>query len=219
MTERLVPSSFLYRFSIPCQEQATIWSERGAALPESARLPHLGALDDRTTWADVRAAWNKSGMSFSVLVAGKKQSIWCRDARVIDSDGVQIVIDTRDVHDVHRASRFCHRFAFLPSGGGRQQDEPVAVLLGINRARESPRPIPPGMLKVRCERRLDGYLLEAHIPAAALTGFDPSVQPRLGFMYAVMDRELGWQTLSVGPEFPLLEDPSFWPTLELISSR
>jgi hypothetical protein len=39
--------------------------------------------------------------------------------------------------------------------------------------------------------------------------------PRLGFCYAVMDRELGWQTFTVGPEFPFAEDPSLWGTLEL----
>ncbi len=28
--------------------------------------------------------------------------------------------------------------------------------------------------------------------------------------YAVIDRELGWQTLSLGPEFPVMDDPSLW---------
>jgi hypothetical protein len=31
----------------------------------------------------------------------------------------------------------------------------------------------------------------------------------------VVDRELGWQTFTVGPEFPFVEDPSLWGTLEL----
>jgi len=31
----------------------------------------------------------------------------------------------------------------------------------------------------------------------------------------VVDRELGWQTFSVGPEFPFVEDPSLWGSLEL----
>jgi hypothetical protein len=38
---------------------------------------------------------------------------------------------------------------------------------------------------------------------------------RLGFNYAVIDRELGWQTFSLGQEYPIREDPSLWGTLEL----
>ena len=58
-------------------------------------------------------------------------------------------------------------------------------------------------------------MLQAFIPAAAITGYDPAEHPKLGFSYAVVDRELGWQTLSLGPEFPFVEDPSLWCTLEL----
>jgi hypothetical protein len=63
---------------------------------------------------------------------------------------------------------------------------------------------------------VDGYLLRAHIPARAITGFDPSEQPRLGFTYAVTDRELGWQTFTVGSEFPFPSDPTLWGSLELL---
>ncbi len=124
-------------------------------------------------------------------------------------------IDTRNTQNIHRAGRFCHRFAFLPIGAGRKLDEPAAVLLAINRAKESPREIESGALKVRCQRLSDGYALEGFIPAAALTGYSPAEQPALGFSYAVIDRELGWQTFSVGPELPFVEDPSLWATLEL----
>ena len=51
---------------------------------------------------------------------------------------------------------------------------------------------------VRSEIGKDGYLLEAFLPAEALTGFDPQEHPRLGFTYAVLDRELGVQTFGVG---------------------
>ena len=63
--------------------------------------------------------------------------------------------------------------------------------------------------------RDDGYMLEALIPAEALTGFDPAEHPRLGFTYAVLDRELGEQTFGVGSPMPYQEDPSLWATLEL----
>ena len=72
-----------------------------------------------------------------------------------------------------------------------------------------------GALKLAADVTPGGYALDAYIPAAALTGFDPDEHGQLGFMYAVLDRELGWQTFNLGPEFPILEDPSVWGTLDL----
>ena len=48
-----------------------------------------------------------------------------------------------------------------------------------------------------------------------MTGFEPQEHPRLGFNYAIVDRELGLQTFSVGHPLPYDEDPSLWATLEL----
>jgi len=215
MTEPLLPSSFLFNFAVPCRSKDHLWSTAGAKLDESYRLPHLGTMDGKSTWADLRMAWSSEGFGITLIVSGKRQPPWCRGTRIEDSDGLQIWIDTRNTANIHRANRFCHRFAFLPTGGGRNLESPFAVMLGINRARESPKPVPHGTLPVLCARRIDGYRLEAHIPAAALTGFDPVEQPRVGFMYAVIDRELGWQTLRLGPEFPIDEDPEMWSSMEL----
>jgi hypothetical protein len=179
------------------------------------RLPTFGEWEARPVFADVRGAWNENGLFFNVRVSGKKQSPWCRDTRLDESDGLHVWIDTRDTHNIHRASRFCHRFVFAPAGGGRKFDQAVADLLAINRARENPRSLDKARPQVRSEKRIDGYLLECHIPAMALTGFDPAEHPRLGFSYAVMDREIGWQTFSLGSEFPFADDPSLWGSLEL----
>ena len=215
MSEQLLSPTFLFHFAIPCKRREALWSKSGVQLEEEFLLPNLAALEGRPSAAEVRAAWNEGGLAFNVRLAGKRQPPWCRDSRLEDSDGFHVWIDTRDTHNVHRASRFCHRFVFLPSGGGRRLDEPVADQLLINRARENARPIRPGTLQVRGEKRADGYSLECHSPADALTGFEPAEYPRLGFFYALSDRELGWQTLGVGPEFPFTEDPSLWATLEL----
>jgi len=179
-------------------------------------LPSFGELESRRLFGDLRVAWSEDGLSFSLRVQGKKQTPWCRASRAEDSDGLHVWIDTRDTHNIHRASRFCHRFLFLPFGGGRRRDEPVATLVPINRAREQPKPLGQTVPSVLSEKRVDGYALKAHIPAAAMTGFDASEHPRLGFTYAVIDRELGWQTFTVGPEYPFTEDPSLWGTLELV---
>ncbi len=106
-----------------------------------------------------------------------------------------------------------------PLAGRKKSSDPffpaVAEPLTINRAREQPNPIRPGLLQARWRRLPDGYILDALMPAEALTGFDPAEHPRLGFTYAVMDRELGEQTFGVGSPMPYQEDPSLWATLEL----
>lgn len=216
--EQLIDPNFLFRFSVPCLHNKRSWTENGVRLSKQYIIPSFGELLQRPIFADLRMAWNEDGLMFALRVSGKKNSPWCRSSRIEDSDGLQLWIDTRDTHTIHRAGRFCHRFAFLPFGGGRRQEEPVVDWLPVARAREAPRPARSEELAVRSEQRIDGYVLEGFIAAAALTGYDPEEHSRLGFTYAVIDRELGWQTLSLGPEYSFREDPSLWGTLELIRS-
>jgi hypothetical protein len=56
----------------------------------------------------------------------------------------------------------------------------------------------------------DGYRIDCHIPEAALTGFDPAEHSRLGFHWAVVDREIGQHTFCCPTELPYREDPSVW---------
>lgn len=218
MTDNLMSPAFLFRFAVPCQYRRVVWDNGGGMLGPRFRLPSFGELEGKALFADVRAAWNHTGLLLSVRVAGKKQAPWCRDERAEDSDGLHLWLDTRDTHNIHRASRYCHRFAFLPLGAGAGNRQPAALWLPINRAKDNPKPVSAGMLQVRSQLQSDGYTLDAHVSARALTGFDPAEHPQLGFFYAILDRELGWQTFSVGPEFPFAEDPSLWGTLELVET-
>lgn len=216
MSSSLIAPTLLFRFAAPCRYTDEKWSAKGIQLDEQHKLPCFAELSGAKSFADVRLGWSEAGLAVNVAVRGKEQPPWCRDSRIEDSDGVQIFIDTRNTQNIHRAGRFCHRFALMPIGSGQKLDEAVVVLLAINRAKESPREIDPRTLKVRSERLQDGYRLEAFLPAAALTGFSPAEQPAIGFSYAVIDRELGWQTFSVGNELPFVEDPSLWGTLDLV---
>ena len=214
--ERLIPPSLAFRFSAPCMATSAKWSDaKGISLTENHRLPCFGELDDTAPFADVRAGWSKDGMLFQLRVPKKRQSLWCRDTQLTESDGIQIWIDTRDTHNVHRANRFCHWFLFLPSGGGVSREEPVATMLRINRAKEDPKTLNQVQPKVVAQMKIDGYRLDLMIPKHALTGWDPSEHTKIGFQYAVLDRELGCQSFSVDKSFPISEDPSLWQTLEL----
>ncbi len=213
--ESLLAPTFLFRFAAPLRYKQQVWSPTETKLGDSFRIPCFGELEARPMFADVRGAWNAQGMSFVVRVTGKRQTPWCRANKLDDSDGLHLFIDTRDTHNIHRASRFCHHFIFLPFGAGAGYERPVASLVDIHRAREHPKPIGHDVLEVRGHKRHDGYVLQAHIPRQALTGYEPDDHPRLGFTYGVLDREFGWQTMSVGAEFRFQEDPSLWSTLEL----
>jgi hypothetical protein len=212
----LLPTRFLFRFSADCLHREKLGTAAPAELPAEHRLPTLGEIEGERPIADVRAAWSEAGLAFSVRVEGKRQPGWCRETKLEDSDGVQLWIDTRATHNIHRASRFCHRFIFLPAGAGRNFAEPVADQLLVDRARENANPVRPGQLRVASEKRVDGYVMSLFIPAAALTGYNPADHPRLGFAYFLLDRELGQQHFAVGGEFPFASDPSLWATLELV---
>jgi hypothetical protein len=223
-TPSLIPTRFLFRFAAPCRYHDPLWTAAGAIFDESFRLTSLAELEGQRPWADVRAAWNSSGIALVVEVAGKTEPLRALAGRPLESDGVQLWIDTRDVHNVHRAGRFCHRFIFVPGSdfaatSTKRARTPVipatAASLPIHRARELPQPVREGLLCARSRSRPDGYRLEIFLPAEALTGFDPGEYPRLGFTYAVVDHELGVQTFGVGNPMPYAEDPSLWATLEL----
>ncbi len=213
----LIPPRFLFRFAMDVRYCQTLWSAKeGVQLDESYRLPMLSQLDNERTLADVRMAWNETGLAWWVRVEGRKQLPWCRESRLDDSDGLQVWVDTRATTGVHRATRFCHRFSFLPRGGGPTAEEPVADQLLINRARENARPVRARELQAKSKVSKTFYELSAFAPAVSLGGYDPEGQPRLGFTYALLDREQGLQTFSVGVGLPYEEDPSCWAEALLV---
>jgi hypothetical protein len=213
----LLPPRQFFRFSADVKRCDPLWTAKGVSLDERYDLPTLSELDGRPAFASVRMAWHETGLAWQVEVTGKTQPPWCRDSRIPDSDGLQVWVDTRATLNVHRATRFCHRFAYLPAGGGGSgAAAAVADQLLINRARENARPVRPRELAALSKITATGYTLSAFASAAALGGFDPAGQPRLGFTYALLDRERGLQTFSTGPEFPYEEDPSVWAELRLV---
>jgi len=122
----------------------------------------------------------------------------------------------RDTRTIHRATRYCHQFYFLPTGAGPDRDQPACGQWKINRALEDAPLASADELLYVCRPQTGGYRMEIFLPAAVLYGFDPESNRRLGFFYTVRDAELGEQTLGLGPEFPFWEDPSLWSTLELV---
>jgi hypothetical protein len=216
----LVPNRFLVRMAYPCLYVKNVPQDveetgRLVDLPESARLDNFASLDGNKNFADMRLGWNDFGLAVQVEVKGKAEAAAGDFDRPRSSDGLSLWIDTRDARASHRASRFCHNFLFLAAGGGPERDEPFVAQQKINRAQQDAPIANLAEIPFRSERARGGYRLEAFLPAAALTGFDPEQHPRLGIFYAVRDQELGNQFLSMNFDFPFADDPSLWAVLEL----
>jgi hypothetical protein len=217
-TMPLIPHRFLFRFAAPClyhKAMPVADDEDLFDLPKACRIDNFAGMDELKNFADVSLAWNEFGLGIQVEVRGKEKPAVGDASRPRGSDGVTLWLDTRDARAGHRASRTCHQFHFLVTGGGPDREEPACVASKIHRALEDA-PLPnPSDIPLRVRTRATGYTLNAFLPAAVLQSFDPEQHPRLGFFYAVHDDELGEQLLSVSPEFPYWEDPSLWSVLEL----
>ena len=212
--------SFLYRFRFPCKYAPTgTLPGNPYQLDDSYQLPNVNTLEEasmqNTLPYTFRIGWNETGLIFSLVVSEKKQSLWCRAAQPEESDGIQICIDTRDIKDIHRASRFCHRLLFMPIGSGRDQSQPQAVWLPIHRAREHPNPIDVSHIKMKSKVSPTEYRLDVFLPSKILTGFDPAEYAHLGFHFALSDREYGKSYFLASPPLPHDQDPSLWATLEM----
>lgn len=210
-----VPKNLSFRYRIACRKVSGTASAK-TKLDESYRLPNFSELEDMKPYADIRMGWAPSGLVVAVEVTGKSKSLWCRESAILESDGVQVWIDTRDTHNIHRATKFCHWFIAMATGGGPKKDQPIGNMLKINRSREDSPTLNRQKVTVDAKVTKNGYQLTLFIPAKALNGWDAEEQRHLGFNIAVIDSEKGWQTLAIGPELPISEDPSLWQTLQLV---
>ena len=191
-----VSKNLLFRFRIYCHQLPDKPTGQ-FELPESFRLPAINEFEGQKSFADIRIGWRDEGIYVSVNVTGKKQSIWCRDTQLMESDGLQMWFDTRATHNVHRASKFCHWMMFLPTGGGPSNDRPIARMLKINRTKDDSPTINRAKLEVASKTSDNGYSLSVFVPGTGLHGWNAAEHRYIGFNYAIVDRELGWQTLAI----------------------
>ena len=219
----VLPGGFLFRYQLEVSRIAAPPGTRDTLPPldKLSPLPDLQGLSQPETgvtqppFASVWLAWHDTGLAVQLVVRDKKRPARCLEASPDTSDGLTVWIDTRNTQTIHRASRFCHAFTFLPTGGGRGGDEPVSVPRPIARAREDAPAPPPDSLRVASQLTDDGYSLRGWIAAPALHGWDTETIDAIGFSYRVHDNEMGDQALALGEDFPFDRDPSLWSVLSL----
>ena len=210
-----VPKNLSFRYRIPCRKISGKISAK-SNLDDTYKLPNFSELDGMEPYGDIRMGWSNTGIVVAVDVKGKSKSLWCRESAILESDGLQVWIDTRDTHNVHRATKFCHWFIAMPNGGGAKKDKPIGSMLKINRSREDSPTLNRQKVSVESKITKSGYQMTLFIPSKSLNGWNEEEQRFLGFNFAIIDSEKGWQTLAIGPELPISEDPSLWQTIQLV---
>lgn len=214
---RLLPNRLLFRFEVPINrfERPPRIDGRLRDWDDRFRLPALSHIDGVAEWGDVYVGWNEGGLYVACRVTGKTSPLRCDPKRFWKGDNLRVMTDMRDTRTIHRASRFCQHFYFLPVGGGPGGRDPVAGSARVHRANEHAPPVPPGRILVAADVSRHGYALEAHIPADCLSGFDPVDNPRIGLCTMLEDADHGQQYLTVGDDMPWWVDPSLWATAVL----
>lgn len=217
MTDVLIPNRLLFDFEFPLRYRAETPSMTGklSDWTDGFLLPDWSEIDGREPFGRLWACWNESGISIACQVKGKHQPLRCDPARFWRGDNLRLCTDMRDTRNIKRASRYCQQFYFLPTGGGAGGRQPTAASAPINRAQEAAPPVSPGTIKIASRVLRTGYAMEAHVPADALSGFDPTEHRRIGFYYILEDLELGQQYLTIGDDLYWHIDPSTWATAVL----
>lgn len=213
----LVNPASLFRPRLSCPWRERLWPPAQSHLDAACQLPRLAGLAGVPDLLDLAVGWNEAGLAIRATVTGLSGSRWCQPTKPEDSDGLHLWIATRPTGASHRAGRFCRRLALLPTGGGRQADQPIVVAAQIPRTSEEAPPLPDQAALIEAQATPDGWQLDAFLTAAALPGWDPDESPRLGFFAAVVDRRLGKLPCFAPPEFPWESDPTTWA--ELLLSR
>lgn len=212
----LVPPSLLFQYSLPIAKQARVPRKTGRLLPRLStahRIPAFDVLDGAKAFADLRLTWNPGGLGVQLVVKDASQKPRWDRSNPGQSDGLQLWIDTRNTQSIHRASRFCHHFVLFPGSGDKS---PAKIMqCPIARAREDAPIFADSEFLVQAEFNSRGLRMDAWFAASQLNGFDPQLNPRLGFFFLYRDRKLGEQFLALDHDFPFANDPSLWATLEL----
>jgi hypothetical protein len=213
----LVPSPFLFRYSIPVVRVDKIPRAKSPLLqlPKQAEIAFPSAMESTLDFARLSMAWNSNGLAISVTVTGKTDWPDCSPDSVQSSDGIQLWLDTRDTQNIHRASRYCHYFCLLPISEGADGMSPVIKQLPISRASDDAPEVDEDAILIESETDETGYTVSVWFPTESLNGFDPDAYSRMGFYISVNDGELGKQFFTVGEEFPFQSDPTLWASLEL----
>ncbi len=144
----LIPNRLLFRFEFPLPYRAKPPKINGklTGWSDAELLPALGEMDGEETFAPVWSCWNEDGIYIATHVTGKRSTPRCDPKEFWKGDNLRLMLDMRDTRNIKRATKFCHHFYVLPTGGqtkskpGSRKSEPRAPARGPKPARSTARP-------------------------------------------------------------------------------
>lgn len=207
----LLPRRALFQFEIAIQRMPRLPRADGDPGKWTDRflVPPLPELDDESVFADVYWAWHEDGFAAAFDVRQPRplrsdpEQWWKRD-------GLRLCVDTRDTRDLKRATRFCHFFYLLPTGGGTNHKQPIVGFHRMSKAKDVPPKPDLSLIQTQVRVQRGGYFQEVVIPASCLNGWDPAAHPRIGVFYKVKRDDGASQHLTVTDELGWNSDPSTW---------
>ncbi|MBI5865060.1 MAG: hypothetical protein HZB38_11250 [Planctomycetes bacterium] len=212
-----LPHRALLRFEVPVHYMPRAPRLDGGVAKWSRYLaPPLIELDGQPAFADVYWGWNEDGFYAAFDVPNRSGPPRCDTQAWWKLDGVRLCIDTRDARENKRATRFCHFFYVLPTGGGRNREDPIVGTHRMSRAKEPPPAVDVEKIRVASHVESRRYMIELAIPGECLNGWNPAEHPRIGLFYKVKDTRLGEQHLSATDDLGWNADPSTWATGVLV---
>ena len=167
----LIPNRLLFRFEFPLPYRAKPPKINGnlTGWSDAELLPNWGEMDDEETFAPVWSCWNEDGIYIAAHVTGKRSALRCDPAEFWKGDNLRLMLDMRDTRNIKRATKFCHHFYFLPTGGqtkrkpGSRRSEPRAPATGQNPARSEHSPI-AGLAPINRAKENAPLTVSGHTP-------------------------------------------------------
>ncbi len=134
----LIPNRLLFRFEFALLYRAKPPKINGklTGWSDAELLPNLGQMDGEEAFAPVWSCWNEHGIYIAAHVTGKRSAPSCDPREFWKGDNLRLMLDMRDTRTIKRATKFCHHFYFLPTGGqakstpGSRKSEPRAPAKG-----------------------------------------------------------------------------------------
>ena len=213
------PETLDASFRVPIWSLAP-WSDESLERRIVEPVESIGVDGENAGIFDFRLGWSLDGLILTVVVSGKdEQPIWQRSA-LERANSLRLCLDTRDMKDARRGTRFCYKFAFYPLvGESARSARPLAQWLPINRAREIPTGVDVDAFVMASRRKSDGYSFTAFVPGTFLNGYDPGFFDRFGMHFTVSDSPRGVFTLQHAPPIPFEDDPSLWSSFVMTGAK
>lgn len=174
-------------------------------------LPDMSPFLAEEKFAEVALAWSESGIYICIFVDRPFEE--ASYPRFNEGDAVELFFDTRDLKTAGFATRFCHRFVFLP-----QPVQGISAQEITHFRTEDTHPLcDPADLQITSEIGKKDYSMQIFIPAHALHGYDPASFEKIGFTYRIHRAKGAPQHFALSSQhFSIEQHPRLWASFKFI---